>query len=214
MTPVALEGYRAPSRAALLAMIALAHVGAVTGWLAASGRLERAIAEKPPLVVSFMQDPVAPRAPAPLLAPPKLAPPSVPQVMPPSIVLAPAFEAPRTLEAAPPAVPAASVAPAIAAATTVQPPRADLAYLRNPPPPYPALSRRLREEGRVLLRVHVDEAGGVMEVSVATSSGSARLDDAAREAVRRWRFEPARSGERPIEGWALVPVAFELRAVS
>ncbi|AUN96475.1 hypothetical protein C0099_13145 [Pseudazoarcus pumilus] len=88
--------------------------------------------------------------------------------------------------------------------------RYDAAYLDNPPPAYPALSRRMREEGRVLLRVFVSAQGQAKNIEVEESSGSNRLDSAARNAVQRWRFVPAREGEREIDAWVLVPVVFKL----
>jgi protein TonB len=94
----------------------------------------------------------------------------------------------------------------------VESPRFDLAYLRNPAPAYPSLSRRLHEQGRVMLRVRVAASGDPREVRVESSSGSERLDRAALEAVRHWRFAPARRGGEPIEGEALVPVTFSLDA--
>ncbi|HUL57522.1 MAG TPA: energy transducer TonB, partial [Usitatibacter sp.] len=92
----------------------------------------------------------------------------------------------------------------------VAPPRFDLAYLDNPAPEYPPLSRRLREQGRVMLRVLVSAQGSAQDVEIGTSSGSERLDRAAVEAVRRWRFEPARRGSQAVAAWALVPVLFQL----
>lgn len=53
-------------------------------------------------------------------------------------------------------------------------------------------------EGVVVLRLLVDEQGNVAQVSVTTGSGCALLDEAAVNAARRWRFEPAREGDRPI----------------
>jgi protein TonB len=87
-----------------------------------------------------------------------------------------------------------------------------MAYLNNPPPAYPPLSRRLKEQGRVLLRVLVSTAGNAQDVELRTSSGSERLDRAAIEAVRRWRFSPARRGAETIAAWALVPIVFQLDA--
>ncbi len=94
----------------------------------------------------------------------------------------------------------------------VLPPRFDAAYLRNPEPDYPALSRRLREQGRVILRVLVSPEGVPQQLELRTTSGHARLDQAALEAVRRWRFLPARRGTEPLPAWVLVPLTFSLDA--
>lgn len=66
------------------------------------------------------------------------------------------------------------------------------------------------EEGKVTLRVHVGAGGQAMEVRLHASSGSARLDDAAQEAVRNWRFVPATQAGVPVAAWVLVPVGFRL----
>jgi protein TonB len=92
----------------------------------------------------------------------------------------------------------------------ITPPIFDAGYLSNPPPAYPALSRRLREQGRVVLRVHVTAAGAVDEAQVRTSSGHARLDDSALETVKRWKFVPAKRGPEPMAAWVLVPISFGL----
>jgi periplasmic protein TonB len=105
--------------------------------------------------------------------------------------------------------PAARREPAPAAVT---PPAYEADYLDNPPPAYPRLSRRLREEGEVELRVRVSPAGEALAVDLARSSGSDRLDQAALQAVRSWRFEPARRGQQAVEAWVRVPILFKLEA--
>jgi protein TonB len=81
-------------------------------------------------------------------------------------------------------------------------------YLNNPPPEYPPLSRRLGEVGIVTLQVLVSIAGAPEEVQVLRSSGHPRLDRAALEAVKRWKFIPARRGAQAVAALAQVPVAF------
>lgn len=93
---------------------------------------------------------------------------------------------------------------------TVTAPAFDAAYLENPAPPYPAMARRLHEQGRVILRVLVNPRGAADEVQLRTSSGHARLDEAALETVRRWKFVPAKRGTEPVAAWVLVPVSFNL----
>lgn len=113
-------------------------------------------------------------------------------------------------EPAKPVVAAVAAIPAPPPALT--PPRFDADYLDNPAPAYPVLSRRLGEEGRVLLRVFVDPEGAAARVEVRDSSGFERLDRAARETVLRWRFVPARQGDQAVAGWVLVPISFNLRS--
>ena len=99
------------------------------------------------------------------------------------------------------------------APVAVSAPRFDAAYLSNPVPEYPRLSRRMGEEGRVMLRVHVGADGKPLEVTIAKSSGYARLDEIARETVlRSWRFVPARQGEQAVAGTVRVPIDFSLNS--
>ena len=77
-------------------------------------------------------------------------------------------------------------------------------------PLYPPTSRRLGEEGTVRLKVLVDERGRPRDVQVAQGSGFARLDQAAMDAVRRWKFVAATDGAKPITAWTQVAVTFKL----
>ena len=112
--------------------------------------------------------------------------------------------APVTRPAAPPAV--ARVAP------VQSPPAYNAAYLRNPPPRYPPAARRNGSEGTVMLKVLVSAEGLPVRVELEQTSGSSPLDSAAQEAVRGWRFVPARRGEQSIEDWVRVPVVFRLES--
>jgi protein TonB len=89
-------------------------------------------------------------------------------------------------------------------------PRFNAAYLHNPAPVYPPSSRRLGEEGKVLLHVKVSAAGQPVAVDLEKSSNFERLDEAARHAVARWRFVPAKRGEEAVEGSVIVPIVFRL----
>jgi protein TonB len=109
--------------------------------------------------------------------------------------------------AGPTSVPAVEIKPA---AAPVIPPRFDAAYLNNPPPRYPRVARLSGVQGKVLLRVYVSSQGIAEKVEIGTSSGSPPLDHAAREAVERWKFVPARQGNEPIAAWVLVPITFVL----
>jgi protein TonB len=101
---------------------------------------------------------------------------------------------------------------ATTAAEPVRPPRFDADYLENPAPTYPALARRLGEQGNVMLRVYVNPSGDAEQVLVASSSGVTRLDAAAVEAVRRWKFAPAKQGSVSVAAWVLVPINFSLKS--
>ncbi len=88
--------------------------------------------------------------------------------------------------------------------------RFDADYLHNPKPVYPMLSRRMNEEGKVLLKVRVSAQGMALDVTVSKSSGFARLDAAAADAVTHWRFVPARRGDEPVDSSVIVPITFAL----
>jgi len=131
-----------------------------------------------------------------------------PRISEPSPPPAPLAETPA------PAAPAAPVAaaPQPAPAVPLSEPVFDAAYLENPSPSYPSMSRRLHEQGRVILRVLVNAAGRADEVQLRASSGHSRLDDTARDTVKRWRFVPARRGAEPVPAWVLVPISFSLES--
>lgn len=145
---------------------------------------------------------------APVTPPPVLAAAPVADAAPASFTAPPPAEV-RPAESAPaPAAPASPPAPAVSAPLVAA--RFDADYLQNPKPVYPPMSRRLGEEGKVVLRVRVSAQGQALSVEVRQSSGFTRLDDAARSAVERWRFVPARQGEQAVEAWVLVPLTFTL----
>lgn len=110
----------------------------------------------------------------------------------------------------PPSPPVQQAMPAPEAPAPVTPPRTDAAHLNNPAPQYPALSRRLGEQGRVLLDVYILPNGTVGEIKLNRSSGFTRLDDAALEAVKNWKYVPAKRGDKPIAFWYVQPISFVL----
>lgn len=126
----------------------------------------------------------------------------------------PPLEATNSTATAPaaPVAAHAETTPAPAAPTSepVSQARFDADYLRNPPPPYPPLSRRMGEEGKVILRVLVNTQGSADSVEIRTTSGSPRLDDAAVNTVKKWKFISAKRGDTPVQSWVLVPIIFKL----
>lgn len=86
-------------------------------------------------------------------------------------------------------------------------------YRETPKPLYPERARKEGQQGRVLLRVLVDQEGRSKSVEVSASSGSETLDRAAAEAIKLWRFSPARYGDKPVESWVRIPVDFRLNDV-
>lgn len=89
-------------------------------------------------------------------------------------------------------------------------PYSDAGFFSNPKPPYPAVSRRMAEEGTVLLSVHILTDGRVDEVKLKRSSGFSRLDDAAIKTVRHWRYVPAKRNGKSIPYWYAQPIRFSL----
>lgn len=154
---------------------------------------------EPPKPNRLAKAPPKPIAPQPIMTAPVEAPSPV--------VTAPQPPAPPA--AVPIDAPPATPTPAIAVLQVSQPIfNAD--YLDNPAPTYPLLSRRMNEQGRVILRVLVSAEGRAAEVQVRSSSGFIRLDDTACESVRRWKFVPARHGAEPVAAWVLIPISFKL----
>jgi protein TonB len=171
----------------------------------------------PPMLVP--PTPISPPAPRPAPRPVPRAAPKTARVDAPQPAPAPVDPTPATITAPVPLAPAgespAVPAPPVAAAPSPppdpsSPPDFRAAYLRNPPPGYPAAARRNGEEGTVTLRVLVSTAGAPREVALERSSGSSLLDAAALATVRTWRFVPARRGGEAQEAWVLVPIVFRL----
>ena len=75
---------------------------------------------------------------------------------------------------------------------------------------YPSASRRLSEEGRVVVTISIDAAGKAGAMSVAQSSGFARLDGAAECVIRKLPFEPGKRDGQPYEAQATLPIVFKL----
>ena len=103
------------------------------------------------------------------------------------------------------AAPAAPPAPA-----KVELPSSDADYLNNPPPPYPPLSKRLGEQGRVVVRVYISTDGIASRAEVQKSSGYPRLDETAVQTVLRWRYVPGKRAGVPEAMWYSVPISFVL----
>ena len=203
----------ASRRALRFALIAALHVALIAGVvsLASDPQLQQSARE---LVVRLIELP--PPMPE-VVKPPKpqpVKPETVRKPAPPPPVMTAAAEAPAAptfavapQPPAPPALPPVQAPPAAAPVTAA---RFDADYLHNPKPVYPVFSRRMNEEGKVQLRVRVSAEGAALEVEIRQSSGFPRLDAAAREAVSKWRFVPAKRGDEAVESWVGVPIVFKL----
>ena len=95
-------------------------------------------------------------------------------------------------------------------ADTVELPNRHAKYLNNPPPPYPGLSKRMRESGRVLVYALIETNGTASEAQIKTSSGYDRLDQAALKAVLGWRFVPGKRAGVPEAMWYEISLNFVL----
>ena len=98
-----------------------------------------------------------------------------------------------------------------AAANDYVGPSASADYLKNPHPKYPKMSLRRKEAGTVLLALTVTADGRAKDVRVLKTSGYPRLDQAALEAVKDWRFIPAKRLGRPVDVDYELPIHFKLR---
>ena len=182
-----------------------------------------ALAAAAPIMVSLITTPRAePKPEPPVEIPPPKPRPVVKPKPPEPVMLAAPTPAPAVMSAPPlppepeplPAPEPVAVAPApivAAAPEPVTPPIFDADYLDNPEPYYPTAAKRSGQQGRVILRVLVSANGTADEVQIRESCGFARLDEAARESVRNWRFVPAKRGAQPVPAWVLIPVSYHLK---
>jgi len=216
------DGLSPAQRRAMVLAILAAHLAAVYGLMQVR-EVREAAREVAPMFVDLIAPPAPPAPPVPpppptpqpitrkppppapvIAAAPSPAPATfvVPAPPPPEPAPVPAAPAPMAVQPAP-APPAPPPAPKLIPASAVQ-------YLEPPAPEYPRLSKRNGESGSVVVRVFIDTAGQPREVQVGTSSGFARLDDAAVSAVKKARFKPYTENGLPTAGWTHVPINFEL----
>jgi protein TonB len=149
----------------------------------------------PPPVIPVINKPLSEQAITTPPVPPQ--PPAPPQ---------PAVVAPPT-EPVPPAPAMSAPPPPPSQPKTVS---TGVEYLQAPAPEYPPIARRMGEEGRVTLRVLVNENGRPTRVDVQKTSGSSRLDEAARQAVLHAMFKPHIEDGKAISVYAIVPITFHL----
>ncbi|MFZ5500067.1 MAG: energy transducer TonB [Pseudomonadota bacterium] len=203
-----------------LSFVLLLHAAIL--WALWQHRLIPGQEEAMTLFVNFIAPPAIEKPPSPPPPPKparaKPAPAPAPRLVAETISVAPTDyvapspppEPPR-IEAplAPPPPPAP--APALPAGPVALGSELAVACPERTPPTYPAIARRLGEEGTVVLRVELDETGAVVFAEVKTSSGARRLDEAALAAVKTWRCTPARRNGQPVRATALQPFKFVLQ---
>ena len=200
--------------------VVLAHAGLI--WLIATGLLSTAVpgGETEHLIMAnvITDAPITPAMPAPQ---PQAQPKSLPQphtpLTPTPVVSSAAPTAAAPTVPAPAATPAAAAPAGIqrpstasAAPSPVVLPSSDADYLNNPAPMYPGMSRRMGEQGTVLLRVFINTEGRAEKAEIRTSSGYSRLDEAALATVQRWRYVPGKRAGVPEAMWFNVPIRFVL----
>lgn len=210
---------RARARLAPVTAVFLAH--ALLFYVAYSGLLSRVVDAAMPEVVNvvFVASPEAPPPPPPPAAPKlvSLAPMPLPVAPPlPLVQIAPSETAITLPQAAPAVVEAKAVAaplmapPAPVQATGPKTITSGVEYIQPPQPVYPSQSKRLGEQGKVVLRVLVNEKGVADQVTVQSSSGFSRLDEAGRQAAQRALFKPHLEDGRPVAVFVIVPLNFQL----
>ena len=212
-------GFSPPrERAAKWAIVLAVHVAFLAAWWHYAPP-RSAARNATPILVSLIPESTPPQIP-PIASKPS---PRVRHVTAPPPVVAAAPETPVALAMAivpiPAPAPIAALEPlpvSLPSSSTGQPanaataPSFSAAYLSNPAPAYPSTARRNGEQGTVLLRVLVNAAGEPERVEINRSSGFDRLDRAALDAVRLWKFVPGRRGGEAITAWVNVPPMFSL----
>jgi protein TonB len=201
-----------------LAIVFAAHLALF--YFIYSGMLFRMVDAAIPqaVLVTFVAPPAPKEAPAEPKTLPlaKIAPPELPQVPVPVIQVAVApvntirvthAVAPVASVAAPVAAVSAPPAPVSSAPKTIT---SGVEYIQAPQPVYPEMSRKMGEQGKVILRILVNENGKPGQVQVQTSSGSARLDEAGRQAALRAVFKPHMEDGRAVAVYVIVPLNFQL----
>ncbi|WP_347270089.1 energy transducer TonB [Rhizorhabdus histidinilytica] len=166
--------------------------------------------KKKPLVVDLIAEP-----PAPPAEKPKPEPVVVEKVQPVVVTPAPIVQ---TIAPPPPPIAVTSAPPPPKPVVVAAPPPAgpvmvgnlDERLLEGKPPRYPMESRRKHEQGTVVVRLLIGTDGRVAEISIAQSSGFARLDQAALQAIRGWRWQPVIRDGQPVEVRGLYTMPFTL----
>jgi periplasmic protein TonB len=199
-------------RSTVGAGIVVAHVGFLAVLVSAG--IIKAPTIVPAVSVAFVQQDEK-QVERPPLEQPNLTPVHQVLIPPPEVDIAiePATAAisATAVESPPPAPPPS--APSKSGTATI-PEMSEVAYLVQPAPHYPPESRRIHEQGLVMLRVLIDESGHAKTIEIYKSSGHPRLDEAARAAVARAVFKPFIDGGTARAAAAMVPVEFTLRAAS
>lgn len=198
-------------------LIILVHAALITVLVQARQHVRR-LQEAHLSVVNLFPPPPPPAAetPPPPSRPKVVAPPPLVQVpVPPAPTVATTPDpVPVPVTAAPVAAPVPVTAPSVMAAplSIVQGGDIGTQMVAGKPPRYPIDSRRKREQGTVVLTLTLGVDGAVESLAVTQSSGFPRLDSAARDAVRGWRWKPMIRDGQVVRVRGIVEIPFVLRA--
>ncbi|MES2879730.1 MAG: energy transducer TonB [Pseudomonadota bacterium] len=110
----------------------------------------------------------------------------------------------------PPLTAPVAAKPAAPASPPIELPSSSADYLQNPKPVYPPLSKRLGEQGKVVVRVLIGVDGSAQQAEIRQSSGFERLDQAALTMAQRWRYVPGKRAGVAEAMWFNVPINFVL----
>lgn len=219
-TPAPLEKLRA--KLTPLAVVIVAH--ALLFYVISSGLMTRVVdvAIARAVMVEFVELPqeIEPPTPPKTVPVARIEPPSLPfvpltevQVATPPARAIVAVQADVPVAKAPVPTPAVVASAPVAPAPVANTPRtitSGVQYILAPQVVYPQMSRRMGEQGKVVLRILVNENGKPDQVLVQTSSGSPRLDEAGRQAALRALFKPYMEDGRAVAVYAIVPLVFTL----
>lgn len=200
-------------------------VHAILFYLVYSGMLTRMVDTtlQQAVMVSFVTPPPVKPKSAPPTAPKtvpiaKFRPPVLPSVpvpvvqlaAPPAIIEVTQSEALAEKAPAPAPAPAMVSAPPAPVSSMPKTITSGVEYIQAPQPVYPPMSKRMGEQGKVVLRVLVSKTGKAGDVQIQSSSGSARLDEAGRQAAMRAVFKPHLEDGRAVAVYVIVPLTFQL----
>jgi protein TonB len=76
---------------------------------------------------------------------------------------------------------------------------------------YPEIARKAGVEGRVFIKVLIDQQGRVVDTQVVKSLGNNGCDEAAISAIKSVRWKPAKQRDKPVKVWVSIPVVFMLK---
>lgn len=216
------EDHSGDVAALIILLVTAIHVGVIL-WL---NRPEAITSEAKPLIMDVSMIRVAAPKPAVIPQPPappvekkpllKKTPPKVSDKKPPPIIqkaedfapIEPAKETPPPVSQ--PAASSSPTQPATSSSDQFTEANFRANYAQNPKPEYPAIARSRGWTGKVLLKVRVSAEGLAESVALEKTSGHDILDENAIEAVKQWRFIPAKRGETPVASSVIVPIDYKL----